>query len=97
MNDTLIRSSRPFFPQEDINYILADLAAVLEDGRLRNGKNLNTFENMIKNYLGIKHGIALDSDSRALETSLNYYNVKNREVIVCTNSFISGFKWLSCL
>ncbi|MBE3116361.1 DegT/DnrJ/EryC1/StrS family aminotransferase [Candidatus Bathyarchaeota archaeon] len=89
MNDTLIRSSRPFFPKEDINYILADLAAVLEDGRLRNGKNLNMFENMIKNYLGIKYGIALDSDSSALETALNYYNVKKREVIVCTNSFIS--------
>ena len=66
-----------------------DLALVLEEGRLRNGKNLRLFEKMIADYLCIKHSIALDSDSSALETVLQYYNIKDREVIVCTNSFIS--------
>jgi perosamine synthetase len=89
MNDNLIRSSRPYFPKEDFNGIFADLAVILEDGRLRNGPNLKTFENMIAQYLGVKHSIALDSDSSALETALQYYNIKNREVVVCTNSFIS--------
>jgi len=89
MSHELIRSSRPFFPKEDINAILADLAIVLEDGRLRNGKNLKTFEKMVSDYLEIKHAISLDSDSSALETALQYYKVKDREVIVSTNSFIS--------
>jgi perosamine synthetase len=89
LNGNYIRSSRPFFPKEDIDKIVADLALVLEDGILRNGKNLHQFEKMVASYLGIKYSIALDSDSSALETVLQYYNVKNREVIVCTNSFIS--------
>jgi perosamine synthetase len=89
MNSKHIRSSRPFFPKEDIDKIVMDIAQALNEGRLRNGKNLTTFETMIAEYLGIKHSIALDSDSSALETALHYYNVKNKEVVVCTNSFIS--------
>ncbi len=89
MNDNYIRSSRPFFPKEDIAKIVKDLALVLEDGTLRNGRNLQNFEKNMAAYLGIKNCVALDSDSSALETALQYYNVENREVIVCTNSFIS--------
>ena len=89
LNGSFIRSSRPFFPKADIEKILQDLSLVLEDGKLRNGKNLESFEKNIAAYLGIKHCIALDSDSSALETALQYFNVKDREVIVCTNSFIS--------
>jgi dTDP-4-amino-4,6-dideoxygalactose transaminase len=85
----VIRSSRPVFPKEDINAILSDVAVVLEDGRLRNGKNLKTFEKIVSDYLEIKYAISLDSDSSALETALHYYRVKDREVIVSTNSFIS--------
>ena len=85
----VIRSSQPVFPKEDISAILSDIAVVLEDGRLRNGKNLKVFEKIVSDYLGIKHAVALDSDSSALETALQYYRVKDREVIVSTNSFIS--------
>ncbi len=88
MND-FIRSSRPFFPKEDIDKILADIALVLENGQFRNGQNLQRFEEALAAYLGISHCMAFDSDSSALETTLQFFNVKNREVIVCTNSFIS--------
>ncbi len=89
MNEKYIRSSRPYFPKEDIDKIVSDIAEVLEEGRLRNGKNLKTFEKMVAEYLDIKHAVAFDSDSSALETALQYFGVKNREVVVCTNSFIS--------
>ncbi|MCL2477159.1 DegT/DnrJ/EryC1/StrS family aminotransferase [Candidatus Bathycorpusculum sp.] len=89
MSQELIRSSRPFFPKEDINAILSDLGLVLEEGKLRNGKNLKTFEKIVSDYLGIKYALSLDSDSSALETVLQYYKIKDREVIVSTNSFIS--------
>ncbi len=88
MND-VIRSSRPFFPKEDIDKIVADLTVVLETGQLRNGQNLHRFENAVATYLGINYCVAFDSDSSAFETALQFFNVKNREVIVCTNSFIS--------
>lgn len=84
-----IKSSRPFFPKEDTFQILAEINAVLESGQLRNGKNVNLFENLVAEYVGVKNAVAFDSDSSALETILRYYKVKDREVIVCTNSFIS--------
>ena len=89
MNDEYIRSSRPFFPKQDIQKIALDISKALEEGKLRNGENLKSFERGIAEYLNIKNAIALDSDSSAFEIALNYFGVKNREVIVCTNSFIS--------
>jgi len=85
----LIRSSKPVFPKEDINHILPDIAQVLEEGQFRFGKNVTTFENMVAQYIGIKNAVAFDSDSSAYETALHCFGVKGKEVIVCTNSFIS--------
>lgn len=89
MSRKYIRSSRPFFPDEDTGGIISDIAETLRDGRLRNGKNLLKFEGSFAEYVGTKEAIAFDSDSDALETALHYYHVKDCEVIVCTNSFIS--------
>ena len=89
MNDKYIRSSRPFFPKEDIANIASDISEALQEGKLRNGKNLRDFERGIAEYLCIRNAIAMDSDSSAFETVLNYFGAKNREVVVCTNSFIS--------
>jgi dTDP-4-amino-4,6-dideoxygalactose transaminase len=85
----LIRSSRPYFPREDVKAILKDIAVVLKDGRLRNGQNLQLFERMFAEYVGVKEAVAFDSDGDALETALRYFGVEGKEVIVCTNSFIS--------
>lgn len=89
MDSFFIRSSRPYFYKSDIEKILNDIAVALECGQLRNGRNLKLFQQKTAEYLGIKHAVALDSDVSALETALNYYKVKGKEVIVCTNSFIS--------
>ena len=59
------------------------------EGKLRNGRNLRMFERMAAEYVGVEDTIAFDSDGSALETALRYYGVKGREVMVCTNSFIS--------
>ncbi len=89
MTEKFIRSSRPFFPKEDINLILSDISESLENGLLRNGKNLSLFEEMFARYIGADNAVAFDSDSNALETALHYYNIRGKEVIVSTNSFIS--------
>lgn len=89
MSERFVRSSRPFFPKEDIGHILADIKSVLEEGRLRNGKNLQLFEKMFAEYIGVKEAAAFDSDGDALETALRYFGVEGKEVVVCTNSFIS--------
>jgi dTDP-4-amino-4,6-dideoxygalactose transaminase len=89
MSKKYIRSSRPYFPNEDIDRILIDIREALETGRLRNGKNLLEFERMFAEHIGVKNAIAFDSDGDALETALRYYGAKGKEVVVCTNSFIS--------
>lgn len=89
LKEGYIRSSRPYFPKQDIDLIVKDIARTLEEGRLRNGENLLSFERMFAEYVGVKQAVAFDSDGDALETALRYYEVKGREVVVCTNSFIS--------
>jgi perosamine synthetase len=89
LGEKFVRSSRPFFPKQDIKLITRDIAKVLEEGRLRNGANLLAFERMFAEYIGVKEAVAFDSDGNALETALQYYDVKDCEVVVCTNSFIS--------
>jgi Predicted pyridoxal phosphate-dependent enzyme apparently involved in regulation of cell wall biogenesis len=85
----LIRSSKPVFPPEDIDPILHDIAVVLEDGQFRFGKNVKVFEENAADYLNMKGAVAFDSDSSAYETVLRYFGVEGKEVVVCTNSFVS--------
>lgn len=84
-----IRSSRPFFPEEDLDPLLDDIKVALQQGQLREGKNLKHYEKMFANYLDIGNAVAFDADQSALETALHYFGVKGKEVLVCTNSFIS--------
>jgi perosamine synthetase len=85
----LIRSSKPVFPAEDIDPILAQIREVIEQGQFRFAKNVPIFEQMVAQYIGIKNAVAFDSDSSAYETILRYFDVKGGEVVVCTNTFIS--------
>jgi len=75
---------------EDIPLILRDIADVLEAGQFRNGKNVKLFEDMVAEYTGVSGAVAFDSDSSAYETALRYFDVADREVVVCTNSFVSA-------
>jgi perosamine synthetase len=85
----LIRSSKPFFPKEDLEPLLADIRRILEEGQFRNGENVKTFEAMVARYIGVGGAVAFDSDSSAYETALRFFNPSGGEVVVCTNSFIS--------
>jgi dTDP-4-amino-4,6-dideoxygalactose transaminase len=44
---------------------------------------------MVAQYIGVGNAVAFDSDSSAYETLLRYFGVDDREVVVCTNSFVS--------
>jgi perosamine synthetase len=85
----MIRSSQPYFPEQDIQQVLLGIREVLENGQFRNGKNVTAFENVVAQYVGVKGAVAFDSDSSAFESALRYFDVAGKEVIVCTNSFIS--------
>ena len=85
-----IRNAGPFFNDKDIEDILNDIRNSLKSGMLTMGKNIEQFENQFAKYIGVKYAIALNSGTSALEVALRYFDVKNKEVIVPTNSFVAS-------
>lgn len=83
------RSSFPFFGDDDIRQIIADITAVLRSGRLSGGPYTDKFEQNFREFIGVKHAIAVSSGGASLEIALRYFGVKGREVIVPTNTFVA--------
>ena len=85
-----IPSAKPLFTKEDIEGILRDIRDSLEAGVLTQGPYVQKFEVSFADYIGVKHAIAVNSGTSALEIVLRYFDVKDREVIVPTNSFVAS-------
>ena len=80
----------PYFPEEEIPKILDKIKDVLQNKEmLTMGRYVKEFEKKFSNYIGTKYGIATNSCTSALETALRCINVRNREVIVPTQTFIA--------
>lgn len=63
---------------------------VLDSGWLGNGKKTKEFESQISKYVGVKHGIFVNSGSSALLLALKALNLpKGSEVITCAAGFPS--------
>ena len=63
---------------------------VLDSGWLGNGARTETFQNLLANYIGVKHGIFVNSGSSALLLALKALNLpKDSEVITCAAGFPS--------
>ena len=84
-----IQSSSPFFDEKSIQRILEDVEAVLRSGYLTDGPNVKEFEKKFAEYVGVKHAVAVNSGTSALEIPLRYFGLKGREVIVPTNTFVA--------
>jgi dTDP-4-amino-4,6-dideoxygalactose transaminase len=84
-----IPSTRPYFTEKDIKDISNEVCSILRSGRLILGPYTQKFEEEFRKYCGVKHAIAVSSCTSALEITLRYFNVKDREVIVPTNTFIA--------
>ena len=82
-----IRVARPIFPQK--KKILKDIGSVLDSGRLMTGPYTASFEKKFAEYCGIKHAVAVNSCTAALEIVLRYIGVSGGDVIVPTNTFIA--------
>lgn len=83
-------AARPFFNDEDTPYILNEIKDVLKSGRLILGPYTQRFEKLFKEYIGVKYAISVNSCTTAMEITLKYLNVKDKEVIVPTNTFIAS-------
>lgn len=82
-----VPSAKPYF--KNMADIARDIRNVLKSGRLILGPYTSKFEQMFQKYIGVRHAIATSSATSALEISLKYIDVKNREVIVPANTFIA--------
>ena len=85
-----ITNAKPFFPNEDIDSILNDIKDSLRTGVLTFGPNVEKLEREFADYVGVKHAIAVNSGTSALEIALRYFELNGGEVIVPTNSFVAS-------
>jgi dTDP-4-amino-4,6-dideoxygalactose transaminase len=61
---------------------LALIKQVMSTGFLTEGSFTKDFENMVAEYVGVKHAVAMTSCTTALHTVLECMNVKGKQVIV---------------
>jgi perosamine synthetase len=83
-----INMADPHFNAEDRLWIHREIDAIL-DGALSMGPNVNAFEQEFSARIGVRHAIAMNSCSSALEAVLLAHGVVEREVIVPAETFIA--------
>lgn len=83
-----VKNTKPYIPQEDIKPILEDIQNALEKGQLTFGTE--KFEEEFAKYSGTKYAVAVSSGTSAVEAPLRFLNVKGKNVIVPTNTFVAS-------
>ena len=81
---------RPYFPEEDVHAILDLIEHSLRSGVLTMGPIVNDFEVQFAAMVGVKHAIAVNSGTAALEIALRCIGVAGQEVIVPTETFVAS-------
>ncbi len=84
-----IPQAKPYFPAEERATLLVWYAEILESGALINGKYTRAFEEETAQAVGVKHAIAFNSCTSALQCTLEYIGVADKKVLVPTNTFIA--------
>jgi dTDP-4-amino-4,6-dideoxygalactose transaminase len=83
-----IPSVKPYFPCEDIEEIKVHLEKILKSGMLTLHTSTKEFEERFAGECEVKHAIAVNSGTAALEIALRSINLKpGDEVLVPTNTF----------
>ena len=78
-----------YFSENDRSEILARIDKCLVRGFLAQGENVEEFESLFAQYIGCRHAIALSSGGSALEAAMRALDVKGKEVLVPTNTFLA--------
>ncbi len=84
-----IPPAKIYFSEKDKSEILNRINESLTSGQLTLGKNTREFEESFAAYLNIKNTVAVNSGTSALEIPLRIFNVKDKEVLVPTNTFFA--------
>jgi len=79
-----------YFPKKIKEWILNKINDLIEKGEyLTNGKYVKDFETKFSSYINTKYAIAVSSGTAALEIIFQSLKIKNKEVILPTNTFIA--------
>jgi dTDP-4-amino-4,6-dideoxygalactose transaminase len=79
---------KPYFLEEDIEQIKIDVEKILQSGMLTLHTYTKEFENQFAKICHVKHAVAVNSGTSALEIALRTIKVKAEdEVLVPTNTF----------
>jgi dTDP-4-amino-4,6-dideoxygalactose transaminase len=84
-----VPAARITFPEEDKDWILQKMRVVLDSGWLTLGKFTKQLEEEFAKRHRVKHAVAVNSGTSALEIILRILNVEGKEVIVPTNTFFA--------
>ena len=84
-----VPAAKIVFQEEDRRRILEKIEESLTTGQLTLGKNGKEFEERFANYVGARYAIAVNSGTSAIEIPLRIFDVKDKEVIVPTNTFFA--------
>lgn len=83
-----IEMAAPYFNEVDRALIHREIDAIL-DSSLSMGRNVRAFECEFADRVGVKHAIAMNSCTSALEAALLACRVAGREVIIPSETFIA--------
>ncbi len=84
-----VPAAKIYFPEADRKDILDKIDSILESGQLTLGKHTKTFEEKFSQLVNTKHAIAVNSGTSAIEIPMRIFDVKDKEVIVPTNTFFA--------
>nr|WP_321352015.1 DegT/DnrJ/EryC1/StrS aminotransferase family protein [uncultured Methanoregula sp.] len=84
-----IPAAKIYFPEQDRKKILQNIDGALESGQLTLGKYGKEFEEKFATYCGVQYAVAVNSGTSSLEIPLRVFDVKDKSVIVPTNTFFA--------
>jgi perosamine synthetase len=88
MKSQVVLGAAPYFG-ETIDEITAEIKLALEKGSLTQGEWLKRFETSFAQFCGTDFAIGVNSGGTALTLALKAIDVKGKEVIVPTNTFVA--------
>jgi len=87
MDTKTIPPTKPYFPKEDVKTIQDCVQKILNSGRLTLGEYTKRFETEFSHACRVKHAVAVNSGTSALEVALRSLGLSYGEVLVPTNTF----------
>jgi perosamine synthetase len=82
--------AKPFFSEFDRKEITSKIDGILKSGHIAQGKYVAEFEDKFSKEVGSKYGIATNSCTSALEVSIRSLGIKNKTILVPTNTFVAS-------